>query len=154
MTSQTYHCNALMIDGTGIVIKGPSGSGKSSLTMGLLERARHAGAEAHFVSDDRTLLNKEEGILTAQAPDTIRGKIELRGHGIMDFPYLEKSMVHLIVWLVNDTDLERMPAPKTTVIEDIELPLIEVPCRHEQASVRIVFAWLKAHSNAGLSLAL
>ena len=61
-----------------MLISGPSGSGKSDLALRLLDRG------FTLVSDDRTIVRKEGGKLIASAPATIKGKLEIRGVGIVE----------------------------------------------------------------------
>ncbi|MEM7215153.1 MAG: HPr kinase/phosphatase C-terminal domain-containing protein [Pseudomonadota bacterium] len=151
MKNHSRHCNALVIGHCGILIEGESGAGKSSLTLGLLERAAQSGIPASLVSDDRTIVEACKGALIARTPDQIAGKIELRGHGIVDHPYTTSVEVHLVVRMADDFLLERLPEQKNTEIKGIDLPVIEVPVRHEQAAQRIVFAWL--NDNPGFNSA-
>ena len=52
MSRTNHHCNVLLISDCGILIEGESGSGKTSLTLGLLEKACALGIPAKLVSDD------------------------------------------------------------------------------------------------------
>lgn len=130
------------IDGNGILIEGPSGSGKSSLALGLLERAEMKSISASLICDDQALLEVQAGQLIAKAPSAIAGKIEVRGFGVIDVPYNKSSEVTLIARLVPDLQLERMPEPKTNKMLGVPLPQIEVPTNHEEQAKRIIFAWL------------
>ena len=53
MTAPTVHATAIVIGETGVLIRGRSGSGKSSLALALVARVRLAGGFAAFVADDR-----------------------------------------------------------------------------------------------------
>ncbi len=59
------------------MLLGASGSGKSALALQLM--ALGAG----LVSDDRTILSVQKGALIASVPDSIAGRIEARGIGIL-----------------------------------------------------------------------
>ena len=123
------------------MIRGPSGSGKSSLIFGLLEAAeQNENAAAYLVSDDQVCLMNDGGVLIASAPPTIAGKIELRGFGIIEKDYLASTRIRLICDLVEDEKLERLPEPKNVTLEGVTLPLVELPRRHEQRAVRITMA--------------
>ena len=60
MTASNHHACALEIHGTGILIKGSSGSGKTSLMLGLLERAKLENLNAAMIADDQVLLIHEK----------------------------------------------------------------------------------------------
>src|SRR6266699_1106348 len=70
-----------MVDilGVGVLIRGPSGIGKSECVLGLIERGYS------LVSDDVTRITRLEGReLLATAPDLTRNHIEGRGIGIIN----------------------------------------------------------------------
>lgn len=149
MKAQLHHCNVLRIEDCGILIEGPSGSGKSSLSTGLIERAQLLGRSAILVSDDQAFLETCDPSITAKAPDATAGKIELRGYGIIEVPHTSSTEISLIVKMVDDAAVERMPEPKSIRFFDTELPVLEVPTRHEQAAVRIIFAWMQENILSG-----
>ena len=151
MKGKTKHACALEISQTGILIRGNSGSGKTSLMMGLLERAKRENLQAYLVCDDQVYLIPNSEGLDAIAPKEIAGAVEVRGYGIINLPNKDKTQVDLVVDLVEDEIVERMPDQKFCELENLRLPLVEVPERHENQAVRIVYAWLV--ENAGLQLA-
>jgi HPr kinase/phosphorylase len=70
-----------MVDilGVGVLIRGPSGIGKSECVLGMIERGYS------LVSDDVTRITKLEGReLMAMAPELTRNHIEVRGIGIIN----------------------------------------------------------------------
>jgi hypothetical protein len=79
--------------GAGILLLGPSGSGKSDLALRLMA----AGAE--LVADDRTDLYLSRGVLYARAPARIAGLLEVRGVGIVTLPYARQVAVALVAQL-------------------------------------------------------
>ena len=127
------HATGLVLSGKGLLLRGPSGSGKSLLALTLIESWEARGRKALLVSDDRVDLMIERGHLTMQAPAAIAGLIELRGRGIVRRPHVAKARVHLVVdflpkldRLVEEEDLTaevlghtlpRCPVPKFGVTE-------------------------------------
>lgn len=85
----------------GVLILGPSGSGKSDLALRLIERG------AILVADDRTELFVERSRLHARAPKRIAGYIEVRGLGIIELPHAAKARISLVVRLARV--IVRMP---------------------------------------------
>jgi len=85
----------------GVLILGRSGAGKSDLALRLIERG------AILVSDDRTELFLQKGVMTARPPAAIRGLLEVRGVGILAVPYAPKVRVSLVVSL--DGSRDRLP---------------------------------------------
>ncbi len=84
-----------------MLIAGPSGSGKSDLALRLLDRG------FTLVSDDRTIVRKDGDRLIASAPETIKGKLEIRGIGIVDMETVPDVPVALVVELTSD--IQRLP---------------------------------------------
>jgi serine kinase of HPr protein (carbohydrate metabolism regulator) len=100
-----------------VLIGGRSGSGKSDLALRLIERG------AALVSDDYTLVRRVEGRLLASAPETIAGRIEMRGVGILQFPAQSDVPVALFVDL--DTSPQRMPeAGETRLLAGVAVPVV------------------------------
>lgn len=89
----------------GVLIMGPSGIGKSDLAL----RALDDGFQ--LVSDDYSHLWLSGNHLYASAPDTIAGRIEVRGIGILPQPFRRLSRISLCVRCQN-TAPERMPEPE------------------------------------------
>lgn len=102
MTSVNIHGTGLVLDGAGVLLRGPSGSGKSLLALLLIESFARAGKSAFLVSDDRVDLAREDGIVMMRAPARMAGLIELRGRGIVSRPYQAETQLHLVVDLVDD----------------------------------------------------
>ncbi len=138
------HGSLVQIDGKGILITGRSGSGKTSLALGLIETAKCHGGTAFLVSDDQVLVETTRDSVMGMAPSSIVGKIEIYGFGIVPKEYIPSSRIHLVVELVDDEKLERMPEPATHAIGECVLPMICAPVRHENLAVRIVMAKLQS----------
>lgn len=133
------------LNGTGVLIEGESGSGKTSLALGLVERAGLQGLPAHFVCDDQALLWEEDGRLFAHAPPAIAGKVEIRGLGIDHIDHKPTTTISLICSLADDDCIERLPEPSCRRILSMELPLLMLPRRHEEQAARIVLGRLRAN---------
>jgi HPr kinase/phosphorylase len=139
---QLHHCSVVEIDGTGVLVEGRSGSGKTAMAFGLVEAAQRDGRPAIFVADDQAMLACRAGVLWALAIAPIAGKAELRGFGIIAVDHTPQSRIGLVASLVEDELVERMPPPRTRVLLGVEVPMLELPRRHESQCVRIVLAWL------------
>ena len=101
----------------GVMIEGPSGSGKSDLAF----RALSEGFR--LVADDRVVVWASEGRLYGRAPDTLRGLIELRGLDVVAVEPLPLCEIGLVVRLGTP---ERIPDLATETILGIAVPLLAV----------------------------
>lgn len=103
MTDATIvHGTGVEIDGYGLLLRGPSGSGKSILALDLLEYWGLAGRRARLISDDRVDVSVDGAALIMRAPPGMGGLIELRGRGIISRPFVEAAPLRLIVDMVDD----------------------------------------------------
>ena len=66
--TENLHATAIVVGATGILITGPSGSGKSEMALSLLETARGRGLYSALVSDDQVLVSVQNGRLLAETP--------------------------------------------------------------------------------------
>ena len=82
---EQIHATCVDIEGAGVLLLGPSASGKSDLALRLMDGG------ARLVADDRVDLALEDGRLVASAPKDIASRIEVRGLGILEFDAQESS---------------------------------------------------------------
>jgi serine kinase of HPr protein (carbohydrate metabolism regulator) len=122
----TIHACALIVGDAGLLIRGPSRSGKSSLTLALLAAAEAGGRFARLVADDRVGLSVEGGQLFGAPHPLIAGQIEQRGAGILTLPYEGKGRLTHVIDLVGGPEGPIRPIGKIRV-EEIELDQIEIP---------------------------
>ncbi len=122
-------CLSLLVgpDWRGVLILGPSGSGKSDLAL----RAMQSGCA--LIADDYACLWSSGGFLYAGAPDTIAGKMEIRGLGITDASQRRMTRVTLAV-LAQSDPVERLPEAEVTPILGHDIATIRLNPR-EASSV-------------------
>jgi HPr kinase/phosphorylase len=97
------HGTTVEIAGQGVLIRGPSGSGKSDLALRLIDGG------ARLVADDQTALAAEDGRLIARSPEAIAGLLEVRGIGVVRVPHQDGAPLALVVDLVAPDRVERLP---------------------------------------------
>ena len=114
----------------GVLIEGPSGSGKSDLALRLIE------AGGTLVADDLVRLFHHAGRLYGTAVGR-PGLIELRGHGIYRLPTIEAVGVDLLVGLVEESALARLPEPAALTLPGRTLPRIALDPRPASAVARL-----------------
>ncbi|ARP98822.1 HPr kinase/phosphorylase [Pseudorhodoplanes sinuspersici] len=91
----TIHASAVLFGHRGILIRGPSGSGKSRLALTILQ---NAGADfARLVGDDRIHLEAAHGRLLMRPAKALEGLIEVRGIGIIRLPYEPVAVTSLVI---------------------------------------------------------
>lgn len=125
------HASCVAIGGRGVLIEGPSGSGKSDLALRLIDRG------ARLISDDYTELAVTDDVLIASAPATIAGKIEVRGIGIVTVPAAPPCPVAL---LVRSGTPERMPDPATCAMMGVAVPIITLSLLEPSAPLKVELA--------------
>ena len=138
----SIHASAVLVGDRAILIRGPSGSGKSSLAFDLILAGR-AGqpAKATLIGDDRVRLTVRDGTLFVQNVTELAGMIEIRGLGIRKIEAVSEAIVSLVVDL-SASDAERLPPPEAlkTVISGVELP--RIPVAAGQNPLPLVLAFL------------
>ncbi|MBU3030389.1 HPr kinase/phosphorylase [Paracoccus marinaquae] len=124
------HGTTVTLAGRGVLILGPSGSGKSSLALQLM------AAGAGLVADDRTDLSRVEDTVIASCPAPLRGRIEARGIGILAAAAEDPVPLALVVDLGRIED-HRLPPQREHDLLGIGLPLVFGPYRpHLYAALR------------------
>ena len=132
MPSPTIHASAVLVGERAVLIRGPSGSGKSRLALELLQAGRSGalccGALrfARLVGDDRVHIAAAHGRLLVHPAAALAGMIELRGVGIVKLPYEPRAVVGLVVDLAAET--ERLPDARQqrTELEGVALARLAV----------------------------
>jgi serine kinase of HPr protein (carbohydrate metabolism regulator) len=127
------HASTVALDGRAVLISGPSGSGKSDLALRLLDRG------FTLVSDDQTIVRKDNGRLLASAPPTIHGKLEIRGVGIVEMETVSDVPIALVVELT--CDIQRLPDDsRERLVLDVNVPLISVDAMTASAPSKVAVA--------------
>lgn len=118
MTALPHQATCVAIGGRGVLIEGPTGAGKSSLALALIDRG------ATLVGDDGVLLEPRGERLWALPPPNITGLLEIRNVGLATFP-ASPAPVALIIRL--DREAPRLPeAPEEALLGGVALPRIRL----------------------------
>jgi serine kinase of HPr protein (carbohydrate metabolism regulator) len=133
LSSETVHASTVASDGRAVLISGPSGSGKSDLALRLLDRG------FTLVSDDQTIVRRDGDRLVASAPPIIKGKLEIRGIGIVEMDTIEDVPVALFVELTSE--IMRLPDDRRErPVLGVNLPLVSVDAMTASAASKVALA--------------
>jgi len=124
----SVHASAVKVGALAVLIRGPSGSGKSRLAFDLIMAGRAGVVEsAVLVGDDRVHLATVGHEIEVRPAPRLAGLIEVRGLGIRHCDFVEHATVGLVVDL-DAAETERLPAAESlkTSISGVEIPRIPV----------------------------
>lgn len=125
------HATTVSVDGRGVMLCGPSGSGKSDLALRLIDDG------ARLIADDRTDLSLDAGRVMASPPLSIAGRMEIRGYGIVPMPFEQSVPLALVVELVDREAVERLPEPQTLEILGQALPVVALHAQDASAVAKV-----------------
>jgi serine kinase of HPr protein (carbohydrate metabolism regulator) len=133
VSAENVHATAVARDGRALLITGPSGAGKSDLALRLLDRG------FTIVSDDRTIVSRAGDRLIASAHEQIRGKMDVRGLGIVEMETAGDVPVALIVELTSE--IERIPdGNRERQILGLSLPVVSIDAMTASAALKAAMA--------------
>lgn len=133
ISSDRLHATCVAVNGVGVLLSGRSGAGKSDLALRLIDRG------ARLVADDGTLVVRRDDRLIARAPETIAGRMEVRGLGLVPMDALDSVELALIVDL--DEAGERLPsADERRHVAGVDLPVVRLDARPASAPIKVELA--------------
>ena len=144
----SIHASAVLVGSRAVLIRGPSGSGKSRLAFDLILAGRARQIQpARLVADDRVHLQPDGGELIVRPAPALAGLIEIRGLGIQNCDFVNEAIVGLVVDL-DAEDAERLPPAEAlkTHLHGIELP--RIPVGRGFAGLPLVIARLTMTTNS------
>jgi len=103
----------------GVLLTGAPGAGKSDLALRLIGRGWR------LVADDYAHVVASGGALYAIAPETIAGRMEARGVGVLTACALGLTRLSLAVELT-DGPVERLPEAERRTLEGTALPVLRL----------------------------
>jgi serine kinase of HPr protein (carbohydrate metabolism regulator) len=128
------HASCVALGGQGVVLRGPSASGKSDLALRLID------AGATLVADDRLLVERRGGQLIGRAPAALAGLLEVRGLGIMRVEHCAAAPLGLVVELGEAAAWPRLPEPMTHELLGVALPCVRLDPRAPSSCAKIKLA--------------
>ncbi|MCA3455211.1 MAG: serine kinase [Rhodobacter sp.] len=118
--SVRLHASCVALEGRGLLILGPSGSGKSSLALQMI------GLGAALVADDQVDVTCAGDALVAAAPPALAGLIEARGVGLLRAGPVACVPLHLAVDLGQPAS-PRLPDRHGIVLLERRIALVKGP---------------------------
>jgi len=134
VTTLTSHATCVAIDGHGVLLRGPSGSGKSDLALRVIADG------ARLVADDQVVLAVESDAVIGSAPPALHGMIEIRGLGIMRMEAVARARIALVADMTAAEAIERMPQPRRCRVAGIDLPIFAIDPFQASAPAKLRFA--------------
>jgi len=131
---ETVHATCVAIGGQGVLLRGPSGSGKSDLALRLID------AGATLVGDDYCVYKVRAGEVIAAPRAGIRGKLEVRGLGIVTVGAADEAPVRLVVDLMPGRTPDRLPERRTTDVRGVAVPCIALDPFEASAAAKVRLA--------------
>ena len=129
------------------LLRGASGSGKSDLALRFIALPGDADGHPALVADDQVFVEaRGGGAPLVRSPETIAGKIEVRGIGIVDVPFIEDARLVLVCDLVERAEVPRMApeTPECTRIAGVSVPLMQLHAFEASAPLKLKLALLRA----------
>lgn len=122
-------------DPAGVLLAGPSGSGKSDLALRLID------AGFHLVADDIVALAAEAGAVIASAAGREAGLIEVRGIGVIRLAATApRARVVLVAALAPAAAHERLPEPGRMTLAGLTVPSVMIDPAGASAVARVRLA--------------
>lgn len=140
---ERQHGTAVAVGGRAVLIRGPSGAGKSDLALRLIAGGyRWPGLEGEprLVGDDQVELTAVEGEVIVSAPATIAGMLEVRGVGIVRLPHVPLARLVLVVDLVGDSSVPRLPEPASITLAGRAVPRLFLEAFTASAPIKVLAA--------------
>ena len=146
-TVKLSHGTCVALGDRAAILQGAPGSGKSDLALRFIFGTPEDLAPA-LVSDDQIRLTVAAGRLIASPPETIAGRIEVRGIGILAVPFRPQAEVKLLVELVAPECVPRLPPsqPPCSTLCGIEIPTLRVAPFEASAHLKLRLALQNAGS--------
>ena len=142
LMANILHGSAVAIGGNGVLLCGPSGSGKSDLALRLIDRG------AKLICDDILHIEHSNSLPQLACAPNIAGKIEVRGIGICSVEFVPSAPLRLIVQLTQD--VERMPPANQSInIEGFSVPMLKLDPFQTSSVLKVEWA-LRSVIDAGL----
>ena len=129
-----YQATCVWVDGRGVLIEGPSGSGKSSLALALIDRG------GVLVGDDSVSLERDGARLIASPVPATRGLLEVRNLGIIEMAPVMLAVPVALVLVLDHGAPRFVTDAEPAIRHGAALPLIRLWPDSPQLALRAELA--------------
>ena len=151
--TELVHGTCVALGRAAALLRGPSGSGKSDLALRFLFLARRGPAALEpptLVADDQVQLKRDGNRILVKAPESIRGRIEVRGVGIVEVKSHPDAELALVVDLVSPEEVPRMPeGDEVARLLGVDVPLVRLAPWEASAPIKLAVALARARRAYG-----
>lgn len=137
------HGTALLVGDRGILVIGPSGAGKTTLALALIDHFSARSRFSRLIGDDQLLVVARNERLVCHAPVTIAGLAEVPGIGPRPITAEQAAVVDLVLRLVAEGSAARLQDVATETIAGCAIPRVDLPERNAAAALPLVAALLR-----------
>jgi serine kinase of HPr protein (carbohydrate metabolism regulator) len=141
---EVVHGTCVALGRHAVLLRGPPGSGKSDLALRFLFQARRGPAALEapvLVADDQVRLASDGNRLVASPLESVRGRLEVRGVGIVPVKSISEAELVLVVDLADAAAIERLPGWDARVrLLGIDLPLLQLAPFESSAPIKLALA--------------
>ncbi|MBZ9735303.1 HPr kinase/phosphorylase [Mesorhizobium sp. CA18] len=139
---RNIHGTAILVGERGVLITGPSGAGKTTLALAVVDHCRAQGLFARLVGDDQLFAAAHSGRLVCRAPASIAGLAEVHGIGPRPLAFEPAAVIDLVARLVEPADMARLQDETTETIGGCRLPRVDVARQNVTAALPMLMARL------------
>jgi HPr kinase/phosphorylase len=147
LARELVHGTCVTLGGHAALLRGAPGSGKSDLALRFLALPADGTPLPSLVADDQVWIEaKGDGRVIVSVPETIAGKMEVRGLGLADIPFLAEASLVLVCDLVEVDQVPRMPPEpwERTTLAGVAVPVLKLCAFEASAPLKLRMALLQA----------
>jgi HPr kinase/phosphorylase len=130
---------AVAIEGQGVLLRGPSGSGRSDMALRLIDEG------AKLISDEQVEIERQgERLLIgapAAMPARLKGYIEARGLGLAPVPHVDAPLP--LAWVFDMAtagEIDRLPTAQWAEYLGLRVPLLKLDPAAVSATAKLRLA--------------
>ncbi|MER9130607.1 HPr kinase/phosphorylase [Mesorhizobium sp. M0768] len=126
----------------GILITGPSGLGKTTLALALIDHCSQRELFSRLIGDDQLYAADCDGRLVCRAPVSIAGLVEVPGFGPKPIRFEPSCVIDLIIRLVPAGKMARFQEDCCELVVGVPVPRIDLAGRNVAAALPAVMSRL------------